>query len=178
MLPSSSFSCINIITQDQPGPQDNHGCPFRHFSPANLSSALISQYGLNFAEQSEILQAVKSGHYHVGCTRLFEITHLKQGVKKGDGLGEGESVSHPNRYFERSWSLVKDGKSSSTSASGGSGNDDEKDESTTDRTASASGKRTSAAAQIDIEDDGDDEDMDLLLQEAQKAEDDAMAVDT
>ncbi|PWN36574.1 DNA primase, large subunit [Meira miltonrushii] len=102
-------NCISIITQDQPGPQDNHGCPFRHFSPQNLSSALITHYGLNFAEQAEILQAVKAGHYHVGCTRLFEMTHKKQGIKKGDGLGEGESVSHPNRYFERSYSIVQNG---------------------------------------------------------------------
>lgn len=43
------------------------------------------------------MQAVKGGHYHVGCTRLFEITHKKEGIKKGDGLGQGESVSHPNR---------------------------------------------------------------------------------
>jgi DNA primase large subunit len=90
-------SCVSIITQDQPGPQDNHGCPFRHFSPQNLSSALATQYGLNFGEQSEIMQAVKGGHYHVGCTRLFELTHKKEGIKKGDGLGEGESVTHPNR---------------------------------------------------------------------------------
>jgi DNA primase large subunit len=102
-------NCVAIITQDQPGPQDNHGCPFRHFSPQNLSSALIKQYGLNFAEQAEILQSVKNGHYHVGCTRLFEITHQKQGIRKGDGLGQGENVSHPNRYFERSYAVAQGG---------------------------------------------------------------------
>ncbi|PWN48323.1 DNA primase large subunit [Violaceomyces palustris] len=100
-------SCARILTQDQPGPQDNHGCPFRHFSPQNLSSALSRHYSLSVNEQSEILSAVKQGHYHVGCTRLFELTHSKLGVKKGEGLGNGESVSHPNRYFERSWSKFR-----------------------------------------------------------------------
>jgi DNA primase large subunit len=54
------------------------------------------------------LDATKSQHYHVACTRVFEITHArKYDVKKGDGLGNGESVSHPNRYFEKSRELEK-----------------------------------------------------------------------
>lgn len=51
---------------------------------------------------------MKAGHYHVGCTRLFELTHKGLGVKKGDGLGNGESIAHPNRYFERSWNLSRE----------------------------------------------------------------------
>ena len=99
-------SCARILTQDQPGPQDSHGCPFRHFSTTNLSTAMVQHYGLSTAEQSEILASVKQGHYHVACTRIFEITHQKQGVKKGQGLdGRGETVTHPNRYFESSWKL-------------------------------------------------------------------------
>lgn len=48
----------------------------------------------------DILDSVKNAHYHVACTRVFEVTH---GLKKGDGLGkDAESVSHPNRYTERS----------------------------------------------------------------------------
>ncbi|KIS68271.1 DNA primase subunit PRI2 [Mycosarcoma maydis] len=100
-------SCARILTQDQPGPQDSHGCPFRHFSTTNLSTAMVQHYGLNQAEQSEILASVKQGHYHVACTRIFEITHQRQGVKKGQGLdGRGETVTHPNRYFESSWKLA------------------------------------------------------------------------
>ena len=99
-------SCARILTQDQPGPQDSHGCPFRHFSPANLSAALSKHYNLAPQHQSEILSAVKAGHYHVGCTRLFELTHK---VNKGSGLdGHGESVTHPNRYFERSYHMAQE----------------------------------------------------------------------
>jgi DNA primase large subunit len=100
-------SCARIITQDTPGPQDNHGCPFRHYSPQNLSASLSSTYQLNSQQSSEILASVKAGHYHVACTRLFEITHK---VPKGKGLdGNGESVSHPNRYFEKSWKIEHEG---------------------------------------------------------------------
>jgi DNA primase large subunit len=53
------------------------------------------------------MDAVKSQHYHVACTRLYEIVHRDDGVKKGDGIGPGgESVSHPNLYTERSRALV------------------------------------------------------------------------
>ena len=45
------------------------------------------------------MDSVKKSHYHVACTRVFEITH---GVKKGDGIGGGESVVHPNKWTEKS----------------------------------------------------------------------------
>ena len=50
------------------------------------------------------MQTVKSGHYHVACTRVFEITHSKQ-VSKGEGVGAGESVTHPNQYVSKSREL-------------------------------------------------------------------------
>lgn len=54
----------------------------------------------------DILDSVKGSHYHVACTRVFEVTH---GLKKGDGLGkDGETVSHPNRYTERSREIEAD----------------------------------------------------------------------
>nr|ASF90196.1 hypothetical protein SPAR05346 [Bartheletia paradoxa] len=102
-------SCQRILTTDQPGPQDAHGCPFRHFSADNLSSALTTTYGISSKEDlKEILGAVKANHYHVACTRVYEITHAAKGVKKGDGLGAGASVDHPNVYFEKSWTLEKE----------------------------------------------------------------------
>ncbi len=77
-------SCARILTQDQPGPQDSHGCPFRHFSTTSLSSAMVQHYGLNQSEQSEILASVKQGHYHVACTRIFEITHQRQESRRAE----------------------------------------------------------------------------------------------
>lgn len=54
----------------------------------------------------EIMSTVKQGHYHVACTRVFEITHSRD-VKKGEGIGGGESVTHPNQYAARSRELEK-----------------------------------------------------------------------
>lgn len=53
------------------------------------------------------MNMVKTGHYHVACTRVFEITHTALGVKKGEGVGVGESVTHPNQYAARSMELEK-----------------------------------------------------------------------
>ena len=104
-------SCQQILTADQPGTGDSHGCPYRHFSPDNLQTALLSMYssqGLTAGDLPEIMHAVKSNHFHVACTRVFEITHARQGVAKGEGVGGGESVTHPNQYAARSRELERE----------------------------------------------------------------------
>jgi DNA primase large subunit len=58
-------------------------------------------------EMKDVLESVKGGHYHVACTRVFEVTH---GLKKGEGLGGvgvGESVTHPNKYVDSSRELER-----------------------------------------------------------------------
>jgi DNA primase large subunit len=102
-------SCQQIILSDQPGPSECHGCPYRHFSHDNLQTALLSAYPdtLTATDLPEIMQTVKAGHPHVACTRVFEITHGGFGVKKGEGVGGGESVTHPNQYAARSRELEK-----------------------------------------------------------------------
>lgn len=100
-------SCQSILTTNQPGVSESHGCPFRHFSPENLNTALLSTFGshgISPGDIPEIMSHVKSSHYHVACTRVFELTH---GIKKGDGVGGGECVTHPNQYAARSRELEK-----------------------------------------------------------------------
>lgn len=47
---------------------------------------------------------------------MFEIQHAKlpggKGVEKGDGLGGGDSVDHPNRYFDASRKVIREAKDS------------------------------------------------------------------
>ncbi|KAG6328116.1 hypothetical protein ID866_10974 [Astraeus odoratus] len=103
-------SCQQILTTDKPGVGDCHGCPYRHFSPENLQSSLLTHYssqGLTTTDLHEVMRTVKDGHYHVACTRVFEITNASKGVKKGEGIGGGESVTHPNQYAARSIELEK-----------------------------------------------------------------------
>ncbi|EKM82746.1 hypothetical protein AGABI1DRAFT_53177 [Agaricus bisporus var. burnettii JB137-S8] len=102
-------NCLQILTSS---PSDV-GCPYRTFSPENLQTALLSMYsqeGLKSSDLPEIMSTVKAGHYHVACTRVFEITHASCGVAKGEGIGGGESVTHPNQYAARSMELGKSKK--------------------------------------------------------------------
>ncbi|CAE6364392.1 unnamed protein product [Rhizoctonia solani] len=102
-------NCVRIITNDEPSSLDNHGCPFRHFSSQNLTAMLERSYRITLpAEQAEIIKLVQGHHYQIACTRVFEYTHRKAGMKNGDGLdSQGETVDHPNRYFTRSRELFK-----------------------------------------------------------------------
>jgi len=99
-------SCVQILA---PGSSD-HGCPYRTYSPENLQSTLLSSYshlGLRSADLPEIMATVKSGHFHVACTHVFELTHASSGVSRGQGIGGGESVTHPNQYAAKSMELQK-----------------------------------------------------------------------
>ncbi|KAF9483919.1 DNA primase, large subunit [Pholiota conissans] len=99
-------SCQQLLT---PGTSD-HGCPYRNYSPENLQTALLSAYssqGLRSSDLPEIMSYVKSSHYHVACTRVFELTHSTDGISKGEGLGGYENVIHPNEYAARSIALAK-----------------------------------------------------------------------
>ncbi|BEI91672.1 uncharacterized protein CcaverHIS019_0404920 [Cutaneotrichosporon cavernicola] len=101
-------SCQQILTSNQPGTQDSHGCPFRHFSPDNLTSFLLSTYPQlerGSPEMKDIMDSVKGSAYHVACTRLFEVT---RGIKKGEGVGGGESVTHPNKFTAQSQEIEKE----------------------------------------------------------------------
>ncbi|GAA5985883.1 hypothetical protein JCM10908_006318 [Rhodotorula pacifica] len=106
-------SCTTIITGPVPGAGQVHGCPFRHHSEAALTSLLHSTVGslMTSSDLKEILAATKQGHYHVACTRVFELQHAKlpggSSVPKGEGLGGGDSVDHPNRYFDASRKAIK-----------------------------------------------------------------------
>jgi DNA primase large subunit len=64
-------------------------------------------YSLRSSDIPEIMSTVKAKHYHVACTRVFELTHASYGVNKGEGIGGGESVTHPNQYAAKSMELRK-----------------------------------------------------------------------
>ncbi|KAA1107475.1 hypothetical protein PGT21_015009 [Puccinia graminis f. sp. tritici] len=99
-------SCVTIITGSV-GPLESHGCPFKHFSQLNLTQHLNQLYQIDLKSDlmKDIIEFKKNDHYHLACTAVWEHQHKALGVKKGDGLGQGESVSHPNRYYEASYKL-------------------------------------------------------------------------
>ncbi|GAA5963393.1 hypothetical protein JCM3765_003053 [Sporobolomyces pararoseus] len=133
-------SCTAIITGPVPGAGQCHGCPFRHQETNLVPLLQLNVPNITNLDIKEIVKSAKEGHYHISCTRVFEIQHSKLGVSKGDGLGGGDSVDHPNRYFDKSRQLVKEAKAkevkeevgkkepTTTTASRGDGQKFKKDE--------------------------------------------------
>jgi DNA primase large subunit len=68
---------------------------------------MYSSQGLTEADLPEIMQTVRAKAYHVACTRVYEITHATKNVRKGDGVGSGETVTHPNQYVTASRTLER-----------------------------------------------------------------------
>ncbi|KAI9203179.1 eukaryotic and archaeal DNA primase, large subunit-domain-containing protein [Polychytrium aggregatum] len=104
------YSCMKIITSNQPSTGDHHGCPFRHFSPDNLRANLLQQ-GLSEPAANEVLKIAKEGHYQIACTRLFEFTHGAAAKSGRAGSSEEagatapeiiETIEHPNQWFDMS----------------------------------------------------------------------------
>ncbi|CAG8658461.1 16258_t:CDS:10, partial [Acaulospora morrowiae] len=99
------LSCVSIIMNNHPGPGDNHGCPFRHFSEDNLRASLIDN-GIRSADQiNDIINLVRDKHYQVACTKYYEIARSIE--KNSDDKKPMETISHPNQYFEASVKLAK-----------------------------------------------------------------------
>lgn len=99
------FSCLKIITTNQPGPGDFHGCPFKH-SDSDVLKRRLQSYKVPGDNIHEIIDLVKRQHFQVACSRYFEATH-----KQADGTA---SVSHPNQYFDDSRKVLNGGKTQSS----------------------------------------------------------------
>jgi DNA primase large subunit len=79
---------------------------------------MYSSQGLTEAHLLEIMNTVRAEAYHVACTRVYEITHATGNVRKGGGIGAGETVTHPNQYAAASRALEGGSKEVKTEADG------------------------------------------------------------
>ncbi|KAL1925435.1 uncharacterized protein VTP21DRAFT_318 [Calcarisporiella thermophila] len=96
------YSCTKIIMGDQPHAGEHHGCPFRHFSPENLTATLRG-YKVPESGIREILELVQGRHYQVACTRYYELTRRPK--EEGASTKLLEPVEHPNIFFNKSYEL-------------------------------------------------------------------------
>lgn len=105
----SPYSCQKLLTEPLPGPGQNHGCPYRTFSPENLESLLR---GVGVGER-DLLKGVRDDvgrqRYHIACNRVFEWAHRDEiGKVKEEGTwrdADLDTIDHPNMYFKRSYLL-------------------------------------------------------------------------
>ncbi|PHH50443.1 putative DNA primase large subunit [Ceratocystis fimbriata CBS 114723] len=105
----SPMSCQKILTDTAPGPGHAHGCPYRHFSPENLT-ALLQSMGINDrATIQGVLQDKEQQKFHMGCNRVFEYVHKNELKRAKDesilAPAQLDTIVHPNEYFKRSFIL-------------------------------------------------------------------------
>lgn len=109
------FSCYKIITSNHPGPNDNHGCPYRHYSPQILRNRLQME-NLDEFQINQIFKLVETKHYESACSKVFELTkgrlahwNADDEFADMDTSDEGNKLAativHPNQYFEFSYRL-------------------------------------------------------------------------
>jgi DNA primase large subunit len=84
------YSCMKIITTNQPSVGDHHGCPFRHWDDSHIRQ-MLAGHGLSAKSIQSIETYYQKGHYQLSCQKYFEITH---------GLNVAKfSLEHPTQYF-------------------------------------------------------------------------------
>merc|ERR1711976_766493 len=87
------WTCMRTIMETV-GPGENHGCPFRHYDPDTLRSALMKT-GVEGEKLNEIMQMTKDGHYQRACSLQFSATHNGQEISTG-------ITNHPNQFYQES----------------------------------------------------------------------------
>ena len=92
------FSCTRIIMGNAPGPDDAHGCPFRHWDAGRLR-AVLDRQKVPPTAADEIMGKVRSHDYQVACRLHFEARFA--------GADSGAIGNHPNAYFEQAVAWVK-----------------------------------------------------------------------
>jgi DNA primase large subunit len=103
------YSCQKLLTEAVPSGGQQHGCPYRTFSPDNLVS-LLQGTGISDRDViKDVKDLVKGQRYHVACNRVFEHAHKKElkRVKEEKLWKEADldTILHPNTYFKRSFLL-------------------------------------------------------------------------
>jgi DNA primase large subunit len=111
------YSCQKLLTEALPSAGQQHGCPYRTFSPDNLVS-LLQSTGISDRETIKgVREDIGRQRYHVACNRVFEFAHMKELKKVKDGslwkddktlwkAADVDTILHPNDYFKRSFQLT------------------------------------------------------------------------
>ncbi|KAJ3308297.1 hypothetical protein HDV04_001480 [Boothiomyces sp. JEL0838] len=96
------YSCVKII-QSMPSSNENHGCPFRYFSPDALGE-MMQNMSVDQVSINDIQLKAREGHYQIACTALFEAT---RGKAHEQAQQLAEPIGHPNQYFDYSLNGIK-----------------------------------------------------------------------
>ncbi|KAA8902507.1 hypothetical protein TRICI_005868 [Trichomonascus ciferrii] len=92
-------NCMEIIKATDTS--KHCGCPFRGFEISRLTDELKAMGITDTQELAQVKDLVNKNRYHVACGMVYEFTH------KNDTRQLEHTITSPNEYFERSFSLEK-----------------------------------------------------------------------
>ena len=92
------YSCTRIILGAAPGPDEAHGCPFRHWDDARLRAVLSAQR-LAPSAVDAIVGRAKNHDYQIACRMHFEA--------RFPGADSSTVGNHPNAYYEQAALALK-----------------------------------------------------------------------
>lgn len=99
------YSCMKIICGSVPGPEEFHGCPYKHKNESELKKLLYLR-GLNQIQIDDIISSVKHNDYQIACRKEFQYTH--------EGADDSVVGNHPNAYFDACWKFYHKEKEEKT----------------------------------------------------------------
>ncbi|TMW56489.1 hypothetical protein Poli38472_006499 [Pythium oligandrum] len=101
------LDCQQIIQGSAPRHGQHHGCPFRHWDSATLTTEL-QRSGIPMNTVSSICLQAGRGDHQGACTRVFETLHHTPFVQlphEREGLETRSNALHPNDWVRASLSL-------------------------------------------------------------------------
>jgi DNA primase large subunit len=107
-------SCRRIIQGPSPGPDETHGCPYKHSTESELAAQLTSLKLGPAVVREVILLAKGQSKFQPACRRVFDVTHpehLSLRGPEGQVVGDDVYSDHPNKYYNASimYSKIKTG---------------------------------------------------------------------
>lgn len=93
------FNCAVIMNKPKPSAGEYHGCPYRDLQADALVEQLADLGITDKHDVTAVLDDVGQNNYNIACTRVFELTHKKD--------GGATHINHPNLYFDRSRQLER-----------------------------------------------------------------------
>lgn len=92
------YSCRKIILGAAPGPDEYHGCPFKHLDKYVVRK-MLNNLGRKEDEINDIMDSVEHGDYQIACKKHWIYSH--------PGGDESDVGNHPNGWFEASSKYYK-----------------------------------------------------------------------
>uniref|UniRef100_A0A5K3EGF5 DNA primase large subunit n=1 Tax=Mesocestoides corti TaxID=53468 RepID=A0A5K3EGF5_MESCO len=90
------YSCMKIISFNQPATGEFHGCPFRHLDLDLLRQRLAVGGKLSSDRVEAIVTRAKDKQYQLACREFFKAAHPELSPEDAASV----NINHPNQFYE------------------------------------------------------------------------------